>query len=95
MAYRKALGILEELLTQAKSLQEVFAVKFFMALCYSEQEEFEKEIEIYEDLLRNINMSQLRDGEENQALLYNNLGNAYNNAGQYEKAKEILEAIEE
>ena len=93
--YRKALRILEELLIQAKSLQEVFAVKFFMALCYSEQEEFEKEIEIYEDLLKNINMNQLRDGEENQTLLYNNLGNAYNNAGQYEKAKEILEAIEE
>lgn len=91
--YGKAIDILVDLLIsgEAATVQEKFAVNFFIAQCYVEQEDYVSGIETYEDMLENFDPNQMREAERNRIILYNNLGNAYNEAGEFKSAKEILE----
>ena len=91
--YGKAIDLLVDLLISGEvvTAQEKFAVNFFIAQCYVEQEDFVSGIETYEELLESFDPNQLYDADRNRIILYNNLGNAYNEVGQFEDAKEILE----
>ena len=79
--YRGAIRIFERLQGECSSSNEYVAVRFFEGMCYLECEFYEEAIVIFEDML-----------QRNNIFTYGwvNLGNAYMEAGNLNKAIEVI-----